>query len=100
MCRSALQQNIENLTCRRIIEENHSDCIICLLEERGHGGICRYAASISPSQVNMYLSELIAVIRRYDTENKNSTLGFFSHYVVEKTQYFKGGVYYFYSILV
>mgnify|MGYP001655979165 FL=1 len=29
---------------------------------------------------------------RYDNEDKNTRIGFFAHYVVEKTPHFKGGV--------
>ena len=45
--------NLDNLACRRIIEENHSDNIIQLLDENRHPGDYRYVATISPSQVNM-----------------------------------------------
>ena len=72
--------NLEQLSCRRIIEENHSSSIIALLEEKNHDGICRYVATISKEQVNIY-----------DNEDKNSNLGFFAHYAVQQTPYFKGG---------
>ena len=45
--------NLDNLACRRIIEENHSDNIIQLLDENRHPEDYRYVATISPSQVNM-----------------------------------------------
>lgn len=93
LVRNSFQQKIANLTCRRIIEENHPDVILSLLEERPHDGIIRYVASVSPTQVNMYIIVLsLCYLYRYDNENRNSALGFFAHYVVEQTPYFKGGV--------
>ena len=84
--------NLDNLACRRIIEENHSDNIIQLLDENRHPGDYRYVATISPSQVNMCVF-LIYLTYRYDNEDVNTGFGFFAHYEVEKTEYFKGGVF-------
>ena len=53
MDRNKFVENLENLTCRRIIEENHNDSILQLVEEPLHRGTFRYLATISPSQVNM-----------------------------------------------
>lgn len=67
--------------------------ILSLLEERPHDGIIRYMAAVSSTQVNMYMIMFfLCYLYRYDNENRNSGLGFFAHYVVEKTPYFKGGV--------
>ena len=51
--RFSLPMNLDNLACRQIIEENHSDNIIQLLDENRHPSDYRYVATISPSQVNM-----------------------------------------------
>ena len=91
--RDSFHKSIDYLTCRRIIEENHNEIILNLIEEKGHKNVWRYVASISPNQVNMYPFLLYLYVCRYDCENENSSLGFFAHYVVEKTDYFKGGVY-------
>ena len=90
--RNSFATNLSYLTCRRIIEENHGFSIISLLEEKCHDGICRYVAAISKQQVNMYYSSHSLISYRYDNEDNNSSLGFFAHYVVQKTPYFKGGV--------
>lgn len=96
-CRSTFQRRLEYLTCRRIIEENHENEIIGLIEEKGHNGICRYVASISPLQVNMYAFGVFFMCR-YDCMDTKSGFGFFAHYVVEKTEYFKGGVFLFFGL--
>lgn len=39
-----------------------------------------------------FLFIIFIISYRYDNEDNNSSLGFFAHYVVQKTPYFKGGV--------
>ena len=67
-----------------------------VLEENGHCGVYRYAAAISSTQVNMYyFTILLLILNRYDNKNEKASLGFYSHYVIHETEYFKGGVYFF-----
>ncbi|KAK8791336.1 hypothetical protein WA171_002283 [Blastocystis sp. BT1] len=73
-------QNLEILTCRRIIEENHNDEILQLVEKPTYCNSRRYLATISPTQVNIY-----------DNEDSSMGIGFFAHYSIEETPYFKGG---------
>lgn len=53
--RETFIQNLEILTCRRIIEENHNDEILQLVEKPTYCNSRRYLATISPTQVNMCL---------------------------------------------
>ena len=53
--RETFIQNLEILTCRRIIEENHNDEILQLVEKPTYCNSRRYLATSSPTQVNMCL---------------------------------------------
>lgn len=83
--------NLDNLTCRRIMEENHNDKIVQILEDNRLTNDARYIATISPKQVNM-LVLFAFLICRYDTADRYKQFSFFAHYEVEETEFFKGGV--------
>ena len=41
-----------------------------------------------------YFTILLLILNRYDNKNEKASLGFYSHYVIHETEYFKGGVYF------